>query len=62
MATGTFGMPVAIPFERTELDVGQEELATTETVDPPGILAGNNIEHEAVVPVTIAPTTEVVQV
>ena len=62
ITVGTFGMPLAIPLERTGLEVGQLLFATTDTVDPPGMLAGKRIEHEVVVPVTTAPTTDVVQV
>jgi len=62
MDAGTFGIPLPIPFERTALEVGQLLLATTDTVDPPGILPGNRMLHVVVVPVTIAPGTEVVQV
>jgi len=51
-----------IPFERTGLEVGQLLLATTETVDPAGILTGNWMLADVVVPVTMAPTTEVLQV
>ena len=62
MATGTPGSPVAIPFERVALEVGQLLLATTDTVEPAGMVAGNAIEQEVVVPVTTAPGTEVVHV
>ena len=62
MTTGMFGIPVAIPFERTELEVGQMLLATTDTDDPPGIVAGNCIVQLVVVPVTIAPATLVLHV
>ena len=57
-----FGIPVAIPFERIPLDVGQLLFAITETDEPPGIVAGNNIEQLVDVPVTIAPATHVVHV
>ena len=59
---GIFGTPVAIPFERTALDEGQLLLATTDTVDPPGIEAGNCMVQLVVLPVTIAPATLVVHV
>ena len=51
-----------IPFERTALEVGQLLLATTETVDPEGILPGNWMLADVDVPVTMAPTTEVLHV
>ena len=41
IATGTLGSPLPIPFERTALEVGQLLFATTETVDPAGIVPGN---------------------
>ena len=62
MATGTFGMPLPIPFERIPLEVGQLLFATTDTVDPPGMVPGNWMLHVVVVPVTMAPGTEVLQV
>ncbi len=62
MLAGTPGVPLAIPLERAGLENGQLLLATTDTVDPPGMLAGNRIEQEFVVPVTTAPGTLVVQV
>ena len=57
MFAGTFGIPVAIPFDRTGPDVGQLVFANTDTVAPAGITAGNCIEQLVVVPVTIAPAT-----
>ena len=57
-----FGIPEAIPFDRTGLENGQLLFAVTDTVDPGGIVAGNKIEQVLVVPVTVAPGTEVVQV
>ena len=62
IATGTFGSPLPIPFERTTLEVGQLLFATTDTDDPPGIVPGNCMLQEVVVPVTIAPATEVLHV
>ena len=62
ITTGTFGTPVAIPFDRAGPEVGQLVFAKTETVDPPGITAGKRIEQVLEVPVTIAPGTLVDQV
>jgi len=62
IADGTLGTPEAIPFERTALEKGQLLFAVTDTVEPPGITEGNRIEQVFVVPVTIAPGTEVVHV
>ena len=57
MEMGTFGIPVAIPFDRTGPEVGQPVFAKTETVAPAGITAGNCIEQLVVVPITMAPAT-----
>ena len=56
------GIPLAIPLERVPLGNGQLLLATTDTVDPLGMFPGKRMEQELVVPVTMAPTTEVLQV
>ena len=55
-------MPLAIPFERTGPEVGQLLLATTDTVDPPEMVPGNWMLQLVVVPVTMAPGTEVLHV
>ena len=62
MLGGTFGNPLAIPFDRVAPGYGQALLAVTEIDEPAGIVEGNVIEHELVLPVTIAPGTEEVHV
>ena len=59
---GTGGALDAIPFERGALENAQELVAETVTVDPPGMAAGNAIEHEVPLGVTTAPATEVLHV
>ena len=56
----TPGKPVAIPLHLCALGVPHGPTDRTHTVDPPGMVDGNNIEHVVPVPVTIAPATEVV--
>jgi hypothetical protein len=62
MTAGMFGIPDAIPLERTALENGQLLFAVTDTNEPGGIVAGNKIEQVFVDPVTKAPGTEVVHV
>ena len=61
MLPGVFGNPLPMPLARTAPVVGQLLLAETETVEPPGIEAGNKMLQDVPVPFTIAPATVVLQ-
>ena len=55
MATGTFGTPVATPFDRDGLLLAQLPAAITLTVDPAGITGPNVMVTEVPLPVTTEP-------